>query len=72
MNTPNIIVCVVDAISVDTYQWDNITSDSEEVLSLLMLDGTYLSIIFATLGPFLTFPPPEAVYVVANIHENGS
>jgi len=49
-----------------------ITSDSEEVLSLLMLDGTYLSIIFATLGPFLTFPPPEAVYVVANIHENGS
>ena len=43
-----------------------ITSDSEEVLTLLMLDGTYLSIIFATLGPFLTFPPPEAVYVVNN------
>ena len=31
-----------------------------------MLDGTYLSMIFATLEPFLTFPPPEAVYVVNN------
>ena len=27
------------------------TSDSEEVVTLLMLDGTYLSRNFATLGP---------------------
>ena len=33
-------------------------SDSEEVLTPLMLDGTYLSRNFATLGPFLTLQPP--------------
>jgi len=33
-------------------------SDSEEVITPLMLDGTYLSRNFATLGPFLTLQPP--------------
>lgn len=33
-------------------------SDSEEVLTPLMLDRTYLSRNFATLGPFLTLQPP--------------
>ena len=31
--------------------------DSEEVVSPLMLDGTYLSRNFATLGPFTRQPP---------------
>ena len=30
------------------------SSDSEEVITPLMLDGTYVSRNFATLGPFLT------------------
>ena len=37
-------------------------SDSEEVLTPLMLDGTYLSRNFATLGPFLTLQPPCVGY----------
>ena len=31
--------------------------DNEEVITPLMLDGTYLSRDFATLGPFLTLQP---------------
>ena len=34
-------------------------SDSEEVVTPLMLDGTYLSRNFATLGPFLTNCSPR-------------
>ena len=43
-------------------------SDSEEVLTPLMLDGTYLSRNFATLGPFLTLQPP---CLVASCHSHG-
>jgi len=43
-------------------------SDSEEVLTPLMLDGTYLSRNFATLGPFLTLQPP---CLVASSHSHG-
>ena len=32
-------------------------SDSEEVVTSLMLDGTYLSRNFATLGPLIGQPP---------------
>ena len=32
-------------------------SDSEEVVTPLMLDGTYLSRNFATLGPLTSQPP---------------
>ena len=55
-------------------------SDSEEVLTPLMLDGTYLSRNFATLGPFLTLQPPCVGYEcrmvckvgrLANIMTNG-
>lgn len=41
-------------------------SDSEEVLTPLMLDGTYLSRNFATLGPFLTLQPPCLAPVVVS------
>eukprot|EP00421_Protoceratium_reticulatum_P070201 CAMPEP_0168420968 /NCGR_PEP_ID=MMETSP0228-20121227/33041_1 /TAXON_ID=133427 /ORGANISM="Protoceratium reticulatum, Strain CCCM 535 (=CCMP 1889)" /LENGTH=53 /DNA_ID=CAMNT_0008434865 /DNA_START=60 /DNA_END=218 /DNA_ORIENTATION=+ len=34
-------------------------SDSEEVMETLMLDGTYLSRNFATLGPMIRQPPCE-------------
>ena len=34
-------------------------SDSEEVVTPLMLDGTYLSRNFATLGPLTSQPPCE-------------
>ena len=37
-------------------------SDSEEVVTPLMLDGTYLSRNFATLGPLIGQPP--CVFVV--------
>jgi len=36
-------------------------SDSEEVVTPLMLDGTYLSRNFATLGPLTSQPPCESV-----------
>ena len=39
-------------------------SDSEEVITPLMLDGTYLSRNFATLGPFLTLQPPCGMIIV--------
>ena len=35
-------------------------SDREEVVTPLMLDGTYLSRNFATLGPFNRQPPCDA------------
>ena len=38
----------------------NQASDSEEVVTPLMLDGTYLSRNFATLGPTFWQPPWEA------------
>ena len=34
-------------------------SDSDEVVTPLMLDGTYLSRNFATLGPMIRQPPCE-------------
>lgn len=40
-------------------------SDSEEVITPLMLDGTYLSRNFATLGPFLTLQPPCVILMYA-------
>ena len=40
-------------------------SDSEEVVTPLMLDGTYLSRNFATLGPLTSQPPCEENGVAA-------
>ena len=39
-------------------------SDSDEVVTPLMLDGTYLSRNFATLGP-LTWQPPSCSFVLS-------
>ena len=47
-------------------------SDSEEVLTPLMLDGTYLSRNFATLGPFLTLQPPCVGYECRMVCKVGS
>ena len=37
-------------------------SDSEEVVTPLMLDGTYLSRNFATLGPLTRQPPCDSLH----------
>ena len=40
-------------------------SDSEEVVTPLMLDGTYLSRNFATLGPLIRQPPCDSFFPAA-------
>ena len=41
-------------------------SDSEEVVTPLMLDGTYLSRNFATLGPMIRQPPCDLTLSSSN------
>ena len=46
------------------FLWDQ-ASDSEEVVTPLMLDGTYLSRNSATLGPMIRQPPCDLTFIKA-------
>merc|ERR1712008_665840 len=50
-------------------KWDQ-AIDSEEVVTPLMLDGTYLSRNFATLGPMIRQPPCDLRSCAWLLHPN--
>ena len=62
---PHLITGLFTHGSTTTFQWIRDQAiDSEEVVTPLMLDGTYLSRNFATLGPMIRQPPCDFLFFI--------